>query len=144
MYITKEGPFDGVMAFSLGAALVATLMIRNSQQDLTQPRVAPLFKCAIFLSGGIPFDNAALLQGKVQTLDAGEGEIIQIPTAHIWGSNDVLSPGTSSVLSMMCSAQLRTILIHDGGHEVPGARSKDAVTAAVHVIRRSIDRALSD
>ena len=132
------------MAFSLGAALAATLIIRKSQLDPAHEELTPLFKCAIFLSGGIPFDNAALLRGEVRPVDPQDGELIHIPTAHIWGLNDTLSPGSSDILSEVCNAQLRTVSTHDGGHEVPGARSKDAVNTAVHAIRRTVDEALSE
>ena len=140
-----EGPFDGVLAFSTGAALAATLIIRESESGRgpNQHSFPPSFKCAIFLSGGIPFNTAALLRDEVRTLTAADGELIQIPTAHIWGSNDTLCPGTSITLSRVCNARLRESFIHDGGHEVPTSRSKDKLARTVHTIRRTIDKALS-
>ena len=137
-YITEEGPFDAVLAFSQGAALAATFIIRKFNQDPKQQHINSVFKCAIFISGGIPRDPAALLYDEMRSLDyPTDGEVIPVPTAHIWGSNDLLSP---SELSRLCKSQGRTTFIHGGGHEVPGSRSKDAVTGTVHAIRRTIDK----
>lgn len=72
-----------------------------------------------------------------------ECEIISIPTAHVWGSQDTLWPGRALALSEICSSNMRTVYIHDGGHEVPGSKSKAAVTGTVHAIRKTIDQALS-
>jgi pimeloyl-ACP methyl ester carboxylesterase len=139
------------MAFSLGAALVATLMMRympvgggEDDSDSQQHRLPlPPFKCAIFLSGGIPYDEDRLVQGHVENLATGSagGKRLHLPTAHIWGSQDTLCPGTSAVLEQLCIGPARHRYIHDGGHEVPGSKSPDAVAQAVHVIRRTIDQA---
>lgn len=139
-YIATEGPFDAVLAFSQGAALAATLIVRKFNEDPRRQHVDPVFKCAVFLSGGVPCDPAALLHDEVRILDVGsDGEVIPVPTAHIWGLNDLPWPPK---LSELCVTQGRTVFIHDGGHEVPGSRSKEAVTGTVHAIRRTIDKAL--
>ena len=96
------------------------------------------------MSGGPPGDHQALEQDEVKLLDqSADGEMIMIPTTNIWGSNDRLLPGLSPQLSKLCQADIRTDFIHEGGHEVPGSGSKDAVTAAVHAIRRTVDKALA-
>lgn len=132
-YIAAEGPFDGVMAFSNGAALAATLLI-GSQKASSSP-----FKCAVFLSGGIPFDEEALHQDKVANLQPTESHMITIPTAHVWGSNDQLWAWTSETLSNMCDGNLRSVYTHAGVHEVPGSRSKEAVTGALQAINKMIE-----
>lgn len=48
-YVKSEGPFDGVLAFSQGAALAAMLIARD-----TFP--AP-FAFAVFICGGPPFSE---------------------------------------------------------------------------------------
>lgn len=101
------------------------------------------FKCAVFFSGGVPVSYDALLRGELRAMGFGtEGEIISIPTANIWGSQDALWPGRALALSDMCSSNVRTVYIHDGGHEVPGSKSKAAVTEVVHAIRKTVDHAL--
>lgn len=64
-------------------------------------------------------------------------EIIDIPTAHVWGAADPYAP-IAQELGGLCKEDLRSEFIHGGGHEVPGAGSKEAVTSIVNVIRRAI------
>lgn len=145
-YILDEGPFDGVIAFSQGALLTSTLLARKEKDSSKTERNGMMkrpFKCAVFFSGGVPVAYDALLRGEIRTMElTTEGEIISIPTAHVWGSQDTLWPGRALALSEMCSSNMRTVYIHDGGHEVPGSKSKAAVTGTVHVIRKTIDQAL--
>lgn len=49
--LSTDGPYDGVLAFSEGAALAATLVIQCAM-DL--PNETPPFRVAIFLSGACP------------------------------------------------------------------------------------------
>lgn len=142
-YIAAEGPFDGVMAFSQGAALAATLIVRKFRQDSEGQRTNPVFKCALFISGGLPCDPYALMQDELRLLSHDvDREPILVPTAHIWGAHDLSFPGSSAELSRLCWPQGRTEFIHEGGHEVPGFGSKEAVIGSVHAIRRAIDKAL--
>ena len=134
--MAEEGPFDGILGFSLGGALVSTLLIskfREHQEPLP-------FKCAFFLASRIPFDPAALQKDKARDLGPEEGELIPIPTAHIWGSKDELAKHTGPVLSELCNPHLKTEFIHQLGHEVPGARSPDAMKGMIRAIRRTIDQ----
>jgi hypothetical protein len=108
-YIAAEGPYDGVIAFSQPAALVITLMIRKFKEDPEGQSADPLFKCAVFFSPAImPVDYKALQVDEIHTLSfAIAGEIIGIPTAHIWGSSDQWA-ATGSELSKMCKANVRS------------------------------------
>ena len=45
----EEGPFDGLLGFSQGAALAASLIMKHSDQS------QPLVKCAIFICGLSPW-----------------------------------------------------------------------------------------
>lgn len=145
-YVTDEGPFDGVMAFSEGAGLAAMLIIRRAQRQervTAQQQPRPLFRCAIFFAGAVPVDTAELERGKIQLLDhASDGELIAIPTAHVWGKNDKEYPTFGPVLSRMCKADLRSVFIHEGGHEVLGPNPQTALVGTVQVIRRTIAAAL--
>jgi hypothetical protein len=118
-------------------------MIRKFKEDPEGQSADPLFKCAVFFSPAImPVDYKALQVDEIQTLSfAIDGEIIGIPTAHIWGSSDQWA-ATGSELSRMCKANVRSVFIHDGGHEVPGPASKLAVIRTVNAIRRAVDTAL--
>ncbi|KAI9644956.1 hypothetical protein NHQ30_006991 [Ciborinia camelliae] len=149
-YIAEEGPFDGIMAFSHGASLASMFIIQSLQRS-REPlphnphfpqNSCPVFKCAIFLSGVRPTNVclAAPADGNIRWLDESlDGVVIDMPTAHIFASNDAAIPGESEKLSKLCASDKRIVFIHDQGHEVP--KSKEAVLSTVHVIRRVIDSA---
>ncbi|KAF4629254.1 hypothetical protein G7Y89_g8897 [Cudoniella acicularis] len=141
-HIAAEGPFDGVIAFSQGAAVAATLLARPLCQDASKSCLTP-FKCAIFFSAVPAVDYDALSKGETRIIDnITDGELIQIPTAHIWGRKDSEWSDGSEKLSKICAADSRSVYIHDGGHEVPGLRLCDSLAETVKAIRRTVDRAL--
>lgn len=140
-YLELEGPYDGVLAYSHGAAFAATYMIQQAQ---LYPTLPPPFKCAIFFSGGIPLDPFALERDEIRRLDPRkDGKPLKLPTAHIWGTNDKLYPDTSSVLSQLCEDGLKFEFVHEEGHDIPNARAEGALLGAAKVIRRTVDRALT-
>ena len=132
------------MAFSQGAILATTLILRRSWQDCKEHYADPIFKCAIFLCGGQPRDPLALLRNEFRVLDyATDGEVIHMPTANIWGASDPENPTYGLPLSRLCSARLRTSFIHSEGHEVPGSRNQDAMSGMLGCIRGTFERALA-
>lgn len=141
-FVASEGPYDAVLAYSHGAALAATFLIEHFK---LQPTVAPPFRCAIFLSGGIPLilggeeGNNSVRFANRET----DGVLLALPVANIWGQKDQLYPGMSEALNSLCNEKLGEVFVHDGGHEVPGVRAKDDVLGAVKAIRRTVDRALT-
>lgn len=140
MFLKLEGLYDGVIAFSQGACLVATYI---TQQRLQNPQEPLPFKCVVFFSGGIPLDPQVLELGKAQQLSKTDSDrylMAGLPTAHIWGRNDTLWPGTSEVLYALSDPQLSSVCLHDEGHTIPAARSKNTVSEAVKVIRRTVNR----
>ncbi|KAI5917480.1 serine hydrolase FSH [Camillea tinctor] len=140
--VDEEGPFDGVMAFSQGAGLVASFIVHKMQCNPNEERIRPVFRCAIFFCGSVPEDPAASVNGNQRALSfEADGELIGIPTAHIWGANDTLYPTFGPVLSKLCRSDLKDKFIHDGGHEIPGPRNQQAVMKATQVINRAIERA---
>lgn len=133
-YIATEGPFDGIVAFSQGAGLAASLMIDYDQNKKPQP-----FKVAIFFSGGVP---TRVTHGEICMLDKGnEGVLISLPTAHIWGKHDREYPTFGPVLSKLCAQEVGKSVVWEGGHEIPGLRDKLALEEAVAAIRETIGRA---
>ena len=150
-YLSNEGPFDGVLAYSHGAQLAAGLLARShGRNSHEQP-----FKCAVFLSGGVPyhFSNEKTVgrqdvNGRSDVhlvyMDPLEvGELVQIPTANIWGRNDLLYPGKSETLSRMCRRDLNSEFVHDGGHDIPSAKAKEDLFGCVRTVRRAVDCALT-
>lgn len=130
------------MAFSQGACLATMLMARQAQQNLVigHPSV-PIFKCAIFFSGAIVEDPSFLVRNEIRYLDpVKDGQLIHLPTANIWGSNDtLLSKGVGHPFGELFSADQRREFIHEEGHEVP--KAKAAVIEAVNLIRSVIGMA---
>ena len=139
-YIEADGSFDGILGYSQGAVIAAILYLQVKMEHPAQ--MHPLFECAIFLSGGVPFDPAALCQDKIRFLDPNaDGQPITIPTAHIWGSNDLDFPNTSPKLSKLCEADCRTEVLYDGGHEEPVLKG-DLLIDVVGAIDKTLTRAV--
>ena len=146
-YIASEGPFEGVMAFSEGAAVAATYILYKTLQNPAQQIIAPVFKCAIFFCGALPADPAAMECGRLEIIEP-DGAVmpvrkIWIPTASIWGARDFSHPGYGSLLHLLCDDTLSEVVVHFGGHEIPGAKDMGDLKAAVGAVRRTIERALS-
>jgi hypothetical protein len=140
-YLADEGPFDGLFAFSQGTSVASAAILE--QQRGTSRTAHPPIKCAVFFCGRPPYTDAHDLEGSVEAQDQipfamADGEIIEVPTAHIWGRNDKVEPGKASLLVEMCDNSNRFELAHDGGHEPPSARDKNALTDSVHAINRML------
>jgi pimeloyl-ACP methyl ester carboxylesterase len=142
-YIAAEGPFDGVLAFSQGAALALAYLAQRWTQDPVGERLTPVIKCAVFFSPRNAYDAAlqrvADITAATRLSPADITGVICIPTAHIWGRNDS-DTDASSVIGL-CSSAGRETYIHHGAHEIPGARTNAAVKACVQAIRRVISTA---
>ena len=110
-YVSAEGPFDGVMGFSQGAALAAMLLARDSS-------LVP-FSFAIFLCAGLPFCEASLRKGVLRHLDPKvDRELIWVPTAHIVGAKDDALEASLG-LKDLCYERARGVFDHGAGHEMP-------------------------
>ncbi|PIG69496.1 efflux pump antibiotic resistance protein [Aspergillus arachidicola] len=86
-YIKEEGPFDGIIGFSLGATMALSWLVNWYQANGSD--VAP-FKVAVFFSNARqPYDHDALAMDRIAYLNSSQiGKVIDMPTAHIWGSAD--------------------------------------------------------
>ncbi|KAJ8101361.1 serine hydrolase FSH [Lipomyces tetrasporus] len=109
-YIKKEGPFDGAVGFSQGAALAGMLC---SQVTKIAPDHPP-FKFAVMYSGfrsPLPQHNYIY------------NPLISTPTLHVLGSLDtVVSEQRSKTLIDACEKDKRVVYMHPGGHFVPSSR----------------------
>lgn len=144
-FIATEGPFDGILAFSQGATISGTLLARQYQKGNAGPAApkASPFKCAVFFSGIRPVEWSGLLRGEVRILDASiDGDLLKLPTVHVWGRQDLLWSKESRAFSNLCEAHSRVNCIHEGGHEIPGPRLGNSVSEVVRAIRRTVDGAL--
>lgn len=121
-FIRTKGPFDGVIGFSQRASAAATIIL-NQGRLLGD---ATLFKCAIFFCGSVPLDMVEAERGRLRWLDPDtDGVVLRLPTAHIWSDPDDMFPGQGPCLSALCDEGLKEQVIHNLGHDVPGARSAE-------------------
>ncbi|KAM0163277.1 hypothetical protein ACHAQE_003391 [Botrytis cinerea] len=126
-FLKREGPFDGIIGFSIGALLAGAMLIQDSRSGALNPDL----KVAIFFS-----PPAVDWVSSISKEDEG---LIHIPTAHIWASNDETSLDGPKVIASLCAPDMRSIFVHDVSHAIPGDRDIQAVTDAVHTIRRAIN-----
>ncbi|KAE8353620.1 serine hydrolase FSH [Aspergillus coremiiformis] len=137
-YIREEGPFDGIIGFSLGATVALSCLVNlyrcrkgNGSED------AP-FKVAVFFSNARqPYDHDALDSNHIAYLDSTQAgkALLDLPTAHIWGSADPLKEEAQRAVDF-CNAEKRSIFVHAKGHEVPNS-AEDTVSIA-KLINRAI------
>ena len=137
-YVSAEGPFDGIIAFSQGTSLAAALLLelQNDAANREGSRPQPL-SFAVFFSGRLPFIDAGIKDAL--SIFSKKDTLINIPTAHIWGARDDLEPGQPQALTELCKADDMVTFVHQGGHEIPGSGSHEALTESVHAIRRALD-----
>jgi hypothetical protein len=104
-------------------------------QDTKLGTLDPNLKVAILFSSPI-------LGDRLLSIGKEDGTLISLPTVHIWGSKDDFCKDAPRVIADLCASDVRHVFIHDGGHEIPGGKDKQAVTSSVHVIRRAINSVL--
>ena len=132
------------MGFSQGASLAATLILRDQEAGKHKVSSDALrrkpFKCAIFLSGQLPFDCSGLERGEIRQLKPETDKaIIDIPTAHLWGKNDTLYPDISPKLAGLCATNKRIEVTHMAGHGIPsrGFELEEMAEAFSMTLRRA-------
>ncbi|CAF9910322.1 hypothetical protein IMSHALPRED_009155 [Imshaugia aleurites] len=129
--------YDGVIGFSHGSCLAATLLLQAATAHLPLP-----FKVAVFLSPGMALDPGALERGEVEMFrGTGGASYIGIPTAHVWGENDGAAPGQGERLALLCDGASRSTAVHSRGHSVPGPKEKRDLEAAVRAIKKAVVKA---
>jgi len=154
--VRMQGPFDGVMGFSEGGIVAATLLLEDARRPFAN------FRCGIFFSAAPPLDPDDLCSGIVRCLDpdqAPTGTAINVPTAHIYSHESTGGTGIAKVqspLQKLWSAagwstpeQIHSslarvcgnsqVFVHDQGHQIPGPRDPQALRGAIRAISRTID-----
>lgn len=103
-------PFDGVLGFSEGTTVAASLILRQSRNKVTSS-----FKFAIFICCTVP----PLRSDGLDILLADETvERINIPTTHIIGSRDPGCQGGRALFNL-CNQSSASIFDHRGSHTIP-------------------------
>jgi hypothetical protein len=140
----EEGPFDGIIGYSEGATVAATLLLHEQKRFEMEGRI-PMFKCAVFFAGWPPMTPE--LDGLVL---ADETDLtITIPTCHISeflssqinqirtntyvvGSLDPYLAG-SIALYNVCDMDTACLFDHGKGHTLP--RDSQTVRELGDIIR---------
>ena len=133
-YVVCNGPFDAVLGFSQGASLAASFIAQQSL-DITQ-NARHDFRCAVFICGTNGLHTAG--NGRILGVEE-DGEIIQIPTVHIFGSKDPLVQESLN-LSKICDHRSRVMYDHKGGHEVP--RKAALVSEMAACISKALEKSV--
>lgn len=149
-FVENNGPFDAVMGFSEGGIVAAMLLIEDAKLSFAG------FKCGIFFSAAPPLDPDVVRGGTLRCVDPDrDGILIQVPTAHIGGSNECLerlsqlSPMAPlwsknpallrDALVRICDGNQRQVFLHSLGHDIPGANSPKELAGILRTIERTID-----
>ncbi|KAM0727293.1 Esterase OVCA2 [Formica fusca] len=103
---TEQGPFDGILGFSQGAAFVSILCAMK--RKILQIE----FNFAIMISG---FKSLCAPHAKYYD------EKINVPSLHIYGENDQVIP-TAMTEHISCLFPNKKEIRHEGGHYVPSKK----------------------
>lgn len=105
--VRVQGPFDGILGFSQGAAFVA--MLCSLQEQKLEPDFN--FRFAVIVAG---FRSMCKEHQRFYIAP------LQIPSLHVFGLEDRVIPDNMS-RELLPSFQDPQVLIHPGGHFVPAA-----------------------
>ncbi|KFY81216.1 hypothetical protein V499_00042 [Pseudogymnoascus sp. VKM F-103] len=124
-YVAENGPYDGAMGFSQGAAMVMALLYDHQAK---QPFSPPPFQVAIFLCGGMPEPLRQLCP---------DGLKLPVATTHILGGKKDYLYGETLQLRDACSTAFRAEFEHNKGHSIP--RKPELTASMAKAITQSID-----
>jgi len=132
----EDGPFEGIIGYSEGATVAATLLLHEQRRYETKG-IPTMFKCALFFAGWPPMNP------ELDTIVlADESDLtITIPTCHVIGSLDPYLAG-SLALYNVCDMDTAYLFDHAKGHTLP--RHKDTVKELGDVLRIMISNIETD
>lgn len=134
-HLELEGPYDGVMGFSMGANVALSYILHKEQEVKTGRATQLPFKFGILFSTiRPPYDCAALENRTLAYLDPyGVDNVCMAPTAHIWGTEDPHSADAQGNTEFF-HPDSRFVFRHGRDHQIPSA--PEDVVSMVKVIRR--------
>lgn len=137
-YLNLEGPFDGVIGVSQGAALVATFLA-SGILGRTQRRS---LKVAILFSSEIVVDPIALPYGVVQTLKQSHNqELVNLASAHFRTSADIDLCVGSEQAKQLFSQESRWELTYEGGPGMSMTIDRTLANQIAKIMRRAVHSA---
>jgi hypothetical protein len=105
--IMEDGPFDGIIGFSQGAALALALLLRYTIEHPLDPAYA-ICKWAIL------FSCVGIDREKTQLGDDGQ---LSIPSLHVLDQSDSFLGASGSKVA--CEPGSAKWILHDRGHAIP-------------------------
>jgi predicted esterase len=130
--LDSEGDIDGVIGYSEGAQIAASLLLEEQRREQELGR-KPRIKCAVLFGGWPPMHPVT---GKLVVVDDFDKEPITIPTCHVIGASDPFLDG-SMALYNMCDPDTTDLFDHGGGHVLP--RAKHTVDELASIVREMIN-----
>lgn len=127
--LDEQGPFDGILGYSEGAVIASTLILEEKRR-FEEEGVPRSIKCAVFFCGWPPM---RINSGKPYLVDE-DGEVIDVPTVHVVGSQDPYIDGKfskessrsivnhcsgSMALYNVCDQDEARFFDHGKGHTLP-------------------------
>lgn len=131
--IEKVGGVDGIIGYSEGAMVAATMLVDQERRfrQHGQPR---RLKMGIFFTGWPPMEPSG---NRVLFADEVEERIV-VPSVHVIGSSDPFLPGALG-LCAVCDEDKALIFDHGKGHTIP--RDTQTVKELADAIRRTMVKA---
>lgn len=153
--VQSQGPFDGLMGFSEGGILAATLLLEDARRPFAN------FRCALLFSAAPPLDPDALRDGSIKCLDPAKDTTVSIhvPTAHVYSHiDDAVRTGVPNLVSPLYNlwaekgwttpedvhgslarlCEQPQVFVHDCGHRIPGSRDPQALRGMLRVVERTV------
>ncbi|KAI1204354.1 serine hydrolase FSH [Annulohypoxylon truncatum] len=136
--VEEDGPFDGCIGFSQGAALLASFLLAHQALDPFSP---PPFRLAIFICGSsaLSVSEDGLWSRIDPQIVECRNKRIKIPTVHIYGCKD---PAYQESLNLkdMCEPRNMLEYDHSSGHDIP--RGISVTKEMARTVQKGIERAM--
>ncbi|KAI0377762.1 serine hydrolase FSH [Hypomontagnella monticulosa] len=135
------GPWVGLLGFSQGAKIVASLLLRQ-QPENGRPGSLPVFSFGVLVAGPAPLVWLMPPPEDAMPLQSSPKPTLQIPTVHVYGARDSVLSSSDDWLYHGCSPDSRKLIVWDGDHFMP-TRTKD-VAAVVRMITELLDETFNN
>lgn len=147
-HIKQNGPYDGIIGFSQGAAMAALVASSTHLTGLEAFKVAVLFSGYAFTVANFPvseeemtelFEHYAVrttLNEKYVRLYSNRGSM-KTSVITVYGTEDGVVPPVRSQFLASLYGDKSTIFVHDGGHYVP--KKKQILDPIVEKIRSAVE-----
>lgn len=119
--IEKEGPYDGVIGYSEGAAVAAQLLIRDARTYPWKLAHERVFRWAVFINGGSPIEAFRLAKANLQDIVVEASNTVnEALSVYLRGSNtrarkgDEQNPNFEADRMEKAMMSLQTKLLADG------------------------------